>query len=322
MTSPNIVMPFYSFFFWTAYFIQMRPYLLFVSGVAGATGIAIAGESDTPHWKMILAFIPFFLGYGFGQALTDCFQTDTDKISAPYRPLSKGIISVRAVLTVSLVGLTCSGIIFSFLHHVSLLLSVAAVAGLATYSYFKRHYWFAGPFYNAWIVALLPAIGYYAVATTASKELPFFLFPYIFISFFSYSSFVLIGYLKDIDADRATNYNTFPVIFGWSKTILLGDVIALVTISLFWFTHPKEFYEVLLGVAASMILLAGNVIAHLSKQKNEKEALIPILSTVRSFVLFHLAIILHFQSNWWPMAIIFYAVFECALFLRPSRYQV
>src|SRR4051794_4355991 len=94
--------PIFSFTFWQAYIIQMRPYLFFVSGIAGATGIAMASGPATPVWKIIVAFIPFFLGYGFGQALTDCFQTDTDKLSAPYRPLSKGIISIRAVLTVSI----------------------------------------------------------------------------------------------------------------------------------------------------------------------------------------------------------------------------
>ncbi|MGZ3846487.1 MAG: hypothetical protein ACXVBH_10555 [Flavisolibacter sp.] len=88
--------PIYSPLFWKAYFIQMRPYLLFISGIAGAAGIAMRNEGDTDMNKAILAFIPFFLGYGFGQALTDCFQTDTDKLSAPYRPLSKGILSIRS----------------------------------------------------------------------------------------------------------------------------------------------------------------------------------------------------------------------------------
>jgi hypothetical protein len=31
-----------------------------------------------------LAFFPFLLSYGLGQALTDCFQMDTDRISSPY----------------------------------------------------------------------------------------------------------------------------------------------------------------------------------------------------------------------------------------------
>ena len=37
------------------------------------------------------AFVASFLAYGFGQALTDWFRRDTDRLSAPYRPLSGSI---------------------------------------------------------------------------------------------------------------------------------------------------------------------------------------------------------------------------------------
>ena len=97
----------------------MRPYLLFVSGIAGAAGMAMSKAETTETWKLLVAFFPFFMGYGFGQALTDCFQTDTDKLSAPYRPLSKGILSKKAVLGVSLAGLFFCAAAFYFLHPIS-----------------------------------------------------------------------------------------------------------------------------------------------------------------------------------------------------------
>ena len=72
---------------------------------AGAAGMAMGIDGDVSIGRLAISFLPFFLGYGFGQALTDCFQTDTDKLSAPYRPLSQGVVSVRNVLAVSLGGL-------------------------------------------------------------------------------------------------------------------------------------------------------------------------------------------------------------------------
>src|SRR5687767_4482618 len=87
--------PVYSPLFWSAYVVQMRPYLLFISGIAGISGISMHANPAAAGWKVFAAAIVFFFGYGFGQALTDCFQTDTDKLSAPYRPLSKEIISIR-----------------------------------------------------------------------------------------------------------------------------------------------------------------------------------------------------------------------------------
>ncbi len=93
-----------SFTFWKAFWSTMRPYLLFVSGGAGLVGLAFI--KDLGSVTVLLAFVPLFLSYGLGQALTDCFQMDTDALSSPYRPLIKGIISRRQVLSVSFVGLT------------------------------------------------------------------------------------------------------------------------------------------------------------------------------------------------------------------------
>lgn len=312
----------YEWQFWKAYFVQMRPYLLFVSGVAGAAGIAMSKTEAMPNWKCWIAFIPFLLGYGFGQALTDCFQTDTDKLSAPYRPLSKGIISVKSVMAVSIFGLLLSGILFYWLHPVSFWLSLFAVFGLATYSYIKKHFWYGGPFHNSWIVALLPVIGYFTNLSSSIKDFPMNILPYIIITFFSYANFVLIGYLKDIEADKATDYKTFSVVFGWDKTILAGDVFALITLAVFWCKNENSIWELLFGIAGSIIIIAGQIIGHRSKLKNAKDALIPILSTVRGFILLHTAIALHFQPGWLIFAFLFYLVFEWTLLKRPSKYQV
>lgn len=312
----------YSPLFWKAYTVQMRPYLLFVSGIAGASGMAMSSNADTDIWRLALAFIPFFFGYGFGQALTDCFQTDTDKISAPYRPLSKGIVSVRTVLAVSIAGLLSCAVILYTLHYISFILSGLAVFGLATYSYIKKNVWAAGPFYNSWIVALLPVMGYFAVAGSDVKHFPLSFLPFIVVSLFAYASFVLIGYLKDIDADRATSYKTFPVVWGWKKTILLGDLFAVVTVCSFWFGAKHNVYETVPALVGSLVLFFGQWKGHLAKRETPETALIPILSTVRSFLFFHIGIVLHFQPHLWLYTFGYYLLFEVFLFRRPSSFQV
>lgn len=314
--------PLYSFQFWKCYFIQMRPYLLFISGIAGATGMAMS-PGPSPDWKTYIGFIPFFTGYGFGQALTDCFQTDTDKLSAPYRPLSKGIVSVRSVLIVSITGLLASGMVFYLLNPVAFWLSLLVVVGLATYSYVKKNSWVAAPFYNAWIVALLPVMGYYSLTELSFDDFPKHLVPFFLVTFFSYASFVLIGYLKDIGADKETGYKTMPVLFGWDKTIIAGDLVAIATIVLFWTSTTRiNIWSTGAGVMGSIIILSGQLIAHITKNKSEQGALFPILTTVRSFVLLHIAIILQFHSALWPYGLLYYGLFEWALYLRPSKYQV
>jgi len=319
---PKNFYPIFSRAFCRAYSIHMRPYLLFISGAAGAMGIAMGKTTDTPEWKCWLAFIPFFLGYGFGQALTDCFQTDTDKLSAPYRPLSQDIISIKSVLMVSISGLLSSGLVLLWLRPLSFALSIAAVFGLVTYSFVKKRFWIAGPFYNAWIVALLPVMGYFI--TRPKNEWQFLAdhYGYILLTFFSYANFVLIGYLKDIEADRATNYQTFPVVLGWNNTILAGDIFAVITLLLFWRQIEINAWSLVFGLAGSIIVATGQIAGHLAKEKNERGALIPIASTVRGFVLLHTAVILSFQPDWYLLALINYALFEWALWKRPSKYQI
>ncbi|MBE7171133.1 MAG: UbiA family prenyltransferase [Williamsia sp.] len=319
--SPHIY-PLYVPRFWRAYFVQMRPYLLFVSGIAGAAGVSMSYDPSPHPFKTIVALGIFFLGYGFGQALTDCFQTDTDKLSAPYRPLSRGIVSIRNVLIVSLSGLLLSGCLFYWFNPVCLGLSLGAVVGLATYSYVKKNIPLGGPFYNAWIVALLPLMGYFVQLSPKIHQFPIHLIPYLLVTLLSYANFVLIGYLKDIEADRATGYKTFPVVFGWRRTVQGGDLLVAVTLACYWWQPGKDWHEISFGIAASIIAVYGQFIAHTTKTKNEQGALVPILATVRSFVLLHIAVVAHFQPGWWPAGILYYSLFEWALRQRPEKFQV
>lgn len=314
--------PVYTPRFWKAYFIQMRPYLLFVSGIAGAAGVAMSYQPTVGKSKTVIALVVFFLGYGFGQALTDCFQTDTDKLSAPYRPLSKEIISIRSVLIVSLAGLLSSGFLFYWFHPLCFLLSLCAVSGLATYSYVKKHIPLAGPLYNAWIVTLLPVMGLFVHLPSTIYQFPFQLIPYLSVTLFSYANFVLIGYLKDIEADRTTNYRTFPVVFGWNSTVLAGDVFAVATLTCYWLHPGTNLPEGLFGTAGTAVLVYGQAVLHATKTKNERGALVPILSTVRSFVLLHIAVVIHFQPRWWIAGLVYYGIFEWALKKRPEKFQV
>ena len=116
----------------------MRPYLLFVSGVTGICGMSFISELSVS--KAILIFLASFLSYGFGQALTDCFQTDTDSISSPYRPLTQGRISKSQVLAVSITGLIFCISVFAFYNPTNLLLGLLSGLGLATYTYFKKNF--------------------------------------------------------------------------------------------------------------------------------------------------------------------------------------
>lgn len=313
----------YSFLFWKAYFIQMRPYLLFVSGVAGWAGMSIAFQESFNLKIYILAFIPVFLGYGFGQALTDCFQMDTDSISAPSRPLSRGILSVKSVMITSISGLVLISAILIYLNIWNALLCLLSIIGLSSYSIIKKRYWFGGPFHNAWIVALLPIIGYISitgdlVSALSGPDIK----QLVLLTFFSYTSFVLIGYLKDISADRETGYRTFPVVFGWNTSVWINNIFVIFSM-FFCFRLVYSSIEGIICMAiGSIIAISGQLYAHFTKVKKESNAVFPITSTVRAFLLWHIAIILTYHPEHVLAVVLFYFLFEFALYLRPEKEQI
>ena len=310
-----------------SYVVTMRPYLLFVSGAAGMVGLAFI--ESPPLWRVALAFVPLFFSYGLGQALTDCFQTDTDAISAPYRPLVRGVVSKAQVFWVSLVGLTVVVLILAYLNPWILPLGFLAVIGLLTYTYFKRRWW-GGPPWNAWIVAILPMMGRLVDRDYSLSELirfgdvlsPSFCLSVIAI-FAGYANFVVMGYFKDISADRETGYRTFPVVFGWRANAVYGDVTALVVAGLTaWVVvlTGGGFWAWAVLVAAVALQLHAQVSVH--RTRDEHAVGTPIANGVRALIFFCLAIVLALKPGWIGFAGIFYVAFELALRLRPEHGQV
>ncbi len=307
------------------YIITMRPYLMFVSGITGVAGMAFG--QDIGIFRTLLIFIASFLSYGFGQALTDCFQIDTDSISAPYRPLTRGLISKSSVLMMSITGLIlCVGMLMYF-NLTNGLLGIGAGAGLATYTWFKRRWW-GGPFYNAWIVVLLFLMGFLAsgCAWSDSMNIPFF--AAAAAVFFGYSNFVLSGYFKDIEADRATGYHTLPVVAGRKISAVISDCFACLTVvaSFISMAFLMQLYPVV-SPGAVVFFAAGTgtaVIAQvrLHRVRTDRSAHRAITPVLFSY-LFLLSGIASAQHNSWNTAL---AVFCCAFILvlgrRPAAEQV
>lgn len=318
----------FSITFWKSYWITMRPYLTFISGAAGLVGMAFIPDPD--FVRTALAFIPLFLSYGFGQALTDCFQTDTDAISSPYRPLVKGLISVKQVLIVSLLGLLISISIMAYLNVVLIALGLPVVLGLLSYTKLKRTWW-GGPPWNSWIVAMLPVMGRFTESGDISSS-PLFYYPYFTTPFIlslgavfaGYANFVVMGYFKDISADRQTGYNTFPVVFGWKAAAIYSDIAAIVAalsaglaIALL---DGYSFISIAVYLAAFSINFYAQIKIH--QIKDERLAHKPIGNVVRAFILYCMSIVISLKTGWLLSLLLYYALFEISLRLRPERTQV
>ncbi len=322
------IYPLLSIGFLRSYVITMRPYLLFISGAAGLVGLAFIENPNII--RTLLAFIPLFLSYGFGQALTDSFQTDTDAIAASYRPLVRGIISRRQVLIVSLTGLALAVCILGYLNPEILIFGLLAVIGLITYTSLKRTWW-GGPPWNSWIVALLPIMGrlvesgYHTkdiVNLQDSRSLAFLLA--VIAIFFGYANFVVMGYFKDISADRSTGYRTFPVVFGWKSAALYSDVttgaVAILTGFVLLLSNNLNLWGIGIFAIAVLINLYAQIGIHQTRDENQTHG--PIGNVVRAFILYCIAMILTLKPNWLIFMAAFYLLFELILRIRPERSQV
>ena len=311
------------------YVTTMRPYLLFVSGITGLLGLSLA-PSVSVATTLLLGMV-FFLSYGFGQALTDCYQMDTDALSAPYRPLVRGTIRREHVLLVSFAGLIASGLILALHNELNIPLAALAVGGLATYTTFKRKWW-AGPFYNAWIVLVLALIGYAAGvgAAHAAFTVTLLLVASLIAVFFGYANFVLTGYYKDISADRATGYNTLPVAFGLSLSNRISDIFAAlmlagggaaITLSLSSTapTNTQAIAIVFFAAGAVATVIAQARLHCLVDERDAHQAITPV---VHAYILTLSSIVAMQKPSWTLGLVAFYAAFLVTLKLRPMKEQV
>ncbi len=319
--TPSVLRIFSSQFI-LAYVTTMRPYLMFVSGITGIAGLSHVQTTNLIHELLVVA--ASFLSYGFGQALTDCFQTDTDRISSPYRPLTHGLITKVQVMGVTIPGLALCVWAFGSANPLNYILGILAGLGLATYTPFKRQWW-GGPSYNAGIVATLCIMAMLTGPTPVTPGMVWMLSAV----FFGYANFVLSGYFKDIDADRATGYNTFPVVFGRYRSALLCDLFALAACgstmaalssdlvhATAWAKFPAAAFA-LSGVSAACM---GQIRLHRVKADNEAHrAIAPV---VHSYILLLSAIAVMQQPEWTPAVLFFYAAFVVTMKIRPEKSQI
>ncbi len=313
--------------FVAAYVTTMRPYLLFVSGITGLVGLAL-GPSVRLADTLALAVV-FFLSYGFGQALTDCFQTDTDALSSPYRPLVQGRVRRRDVLAVSLAGLLLSGAVVMRHQVLNVPLALALVAGLATYTWFKRRWW-GGPFWNAWIVAALMVVAWLSAVGRAGARPAWnaALTGALAAVFFGYANFVLTGYYKDVSADRATGYRTLPVVFGTRAAARVSDAFALLQLAglgMAWIALAPAA-GALAQVAGGLFLASGVGAVALGQWRlrsvTEATAYAAIAPVVHGYILTLAGIAALARPAWTPALWLCYAGYLLAMRSRPMAEQI
>jgi uncharacterized membrane protein len=103
----------------------------------------------------------------------------------------------------------------------------------------------------------------------------------------------------------------------------VGDVVAVISslICLLIIDNPVSVAG-LFWLAATLSAGWGQGYAHLTTRKTEENSALPVINTVRSFIGWHLAVIVAAQPTSALWCALFYALFEIVLATRPINHQI
>jgi 4-hydroxybenzoate polyprenyltransferase len=147
---------------------------------------------------------------------------------------------------------------------------------------------------------------------------------------FGYANFVLAGYFKDIAADAATGYNTFPVVFGRRAAAYASDVLACLTVLAFVAAAvlSKESRDAGLHLIPASVFGAAGIVTTIRGQtllhRNTEDGLahIPIGLVVQSYILLLSGLVALHQPGWSFFLALHFLAYCIVFARRPEATQI
>jgi 4-hydroxybenzoate polyprenyltransferase len=143
--------------------------------------------------------------------------------------------------------------------------------------------------------------------------------------FFGYANFVLAGYFKDIAADRATGYRTYPVVFGRRPAALVSDGLATATLIAAWaaaFTTDARMEAVPTTLLCSGVVATVFSQMRLHRVRADEEAHRAIVPGLYGYVLLLAGLISLVRPSWTGPLIVYALLFVLVMRARPEQHQI
>ena len=222
-----------------AYIRSMRPYLFFVSGMAGYLGIVFSGTT-APAGKIIFVLCVAFFGWGVNQVINDLLGLEEDRINAPHRPLVTGALPIKSALLFSVFLFALGGFITYILNPQALILYFLIFILNIIYEYSKRI-----PLLGNFVFGLLlaPCVYYGAMCVNGKgleilldKKLLLLAIAIILINV----TVAFFTYYKDFIGDKITGKKTIIVQLTPNKAKYLNFLVSILpfTVILFLLYSP------------------------------------------------------------------------------------
>lgn len=228
-----------------AYIKITRPLNAVITFFVVVVAILISQKEQTDFYVILLASITAALVAAAGNIVNDIFDIETDKISHQDRVLVLGKISKTEAWT-EYILLNSISIIISILLSVKLIVIVlATIILLFIYSSTLKKMPLIGNLTIAFLTGLAFIYGGFAAGNPMAAIVP------AVFAFLVNLIREIVKDMQDIEGDKTSGVNTFPLKFGFQKSKIL---ILIITFSLILYTlYPFiiEFY----GIEYFMIVM-------------------------------------------------------------------
>lgn len=221
-----------------SYIKSMRPYLFFISGMAGWLGIIFSGTASSVG-RTIVVLSVVFIGWGVNQVINDLLGLKEDKINAPHRPLVTGELPARQAIMLSIIFFILGGLITFLLNPKALILYLSVFILNIVYEYSKEIPLLGNIIFG---ILIAPCVYYGAMCMNNKgleilfdKTLSFLTVAVVLINFVV----AFFTYYKDFIGDKVTGKNTIIVYLNPEKAKHLNFGIILLPFSVLFFLDWK-----------------------------------------------------------------------------------
>lgn len=235
----------------------MRPYLFFITGIAGWLGILFANTTASILRQIVVLSI-LFISWGINQITNDLLGVKEDKINAPHRPIASGELNQKYVLSVTFFLFLLGAVITFFLNPYALIIYFAGYIFNIVYEYLKGIPLLG----NIWFGILIAVVPFYGALAVSKGNLMSVLYNkdliYIalFIALIS-STMTFFTYFKDYSGDKQAKKKTLVVLLSPEKARFLNFIasslpflILFVVLSFnLWQPKTNLFFWILLSIA-------------------------------------------------------------------------
>lgn len=250
-----------------------RPINVIITFISVLIAAAICLPNKIPEFYVLLAAFSAALTAASGNIINDLFDIEIDKINRPLRPLPSGKITSREAYFLISVMILGSLIISFLVSYSAFIIVIVSHLLLFLYSKYLKRIPLLGNITVAFLTSLVFIFGGVVVENPAAAFIP------AVFAFLINLIREVVKDMQDVEGDKKSSVNTFPIQFGFkkSKFIILFLTLMLILFTFYPFIsrlyHIEFFIVVMIFVNPILvyclkILFQDNATKNLNKISN------------------------------------------------------